>query len=268
MLVEGGQPSANLHRAASTIADLAKQACQLVVLPECLDLGWTHPSARDLAQPLPGHHTDLLSAAAQQHQVYVAAGVVERAGQKLYNSAVLIDPQGEIILHHRKVNELDFGLELYSVGDRLGVVETPLGTIGLNICADNFSNSLAMGHVLARMGAQILLSPSAWAVPAEHTNTGERYGQLWRDAYGELSALYDLTTIGVSNVGWINGGPWQGRKCIGCSLVMGPGRTILAEGPYGVDAATNVVVEITPAPSIARGTDIAPALHARGYQGP
>jgi predicted amidohydrolase len=266
--VDGGDPDINLRRAEEAIGALATSGCDLVVLPECLDLGWTHPSARKLAQPIPGPNVERLSKAAVKCQVFVAAGLVERAGDKFFNAAVLLNPQGEIILHHRKVNELDIGLDLYSVGDRLGVVETPLGRIGLNICADNFSDSLAMGHVMARMGAQVILSPSAWAVPADHDNQSEPYGQLWRDAYGELAALYDLTIIGVSNVGWINDGPWSGRKCIGCSLAMGPGGQILAEGPYGVDAATNIVVEVRPNAVIGRGTQISGLLRQRGYDGP
>jgi predicted amidohydrolase len=107
--------------------------CRLVVLPECLDLDWSDPSARELAQPIPGTHAERLARAAREHRVYVAAGLVERVGDRLDNVAVLIGPQGETLLHHRKINELDITLDLYSVGDRLGVVETELGTIGLNI---------------------------------------------------------------------------------------------------------------------------------------
>ena len=54
ILVEGGQPQQNLDRADKAIADAARQGCRLVLLPECLDLGWTDPSARELAQPIPG----------------------------------------------------------------------------------------------------------------------------------------------------------------------------------------------------------------------
>ena len=43
MLVEGGRLGENLRRAAEMIAAAASQGCQIVVLPECLDLGWTHP---------------------------------------------------------------------------------------------------------------------------------------------------------------------------------------------------------------------------------
>ena len=272
ILVEGGRPEVDLRRATDAIRAAAEQGCRLVVLPECLDLGWTDPSARERAAPIPGPHTEPLARAAREHRVYVAAGLVERAGARIYNCAVLIAPTSEILLHHRKINELDIGLDLYSVGDRMGVAETELGTLGLSICADNFCSSLAIAHVLARMGAQLILSPSAWAVIADHDNTnhdntGERYGKRWRDSYTELAKLYDVTVVGVSNVGPISGGPWAGRKCIGCSLAVGPGGDVLAELPYGERAEAVGVIEVEPRPPIARGTDFAPALAARGYRG-
>jgi predicted amidohydrolase len=198
----------------------------------------------------------------------VVAGFAERSGDRFYNAAVLIDPDGAIRLHYRKINELDIGLDLYSVGDRLGVVETELGTFGLNICADNFGDSLAIGHVLARMGAQVILSPCAWAVDADHDNAAEPYGKLWRDAYSELARLYKITVVGVSNVGWITGGPWKGRKCIGCSLAMGPEGVILAQGPYGDRAEALTCFECHPRPVVGRGTEVADHLRGRGYQGP
>jgi predicted amidohydrolase len=268
MLVEGGRPDANLARAEARIAEAAAMHCQLVVLPECLDLGWTHPSARDLAQPVPGPRSDRLAAAAKRSSIHVAAGLVERSGDRIHNSAILLDPTGRILLHHRKINELDIALDLYSIGDRIGVAETPLGTLGLNICADNFGTSLCIGHVLARMGAQIILSPSAWAVPADYDNAKQPYGDLWRTSYGELSRLYDISVIGVSGVGWLDAGPWQGRKLIGCSLAMGPGGKVIAQGPYGDGAEAMVTIEVSPRPPIARGTSIADVLAQRGYRGP
>ena len=54
VLVEGGRPDANLDRAVGVVAEAAGRGCRLVVLPECLDLGWADPSARDLARPIPG----------------------------------------------------------------------------------------------------------------------------------------------------------------------------------------------------------------------
>src|SRR5947209_12709586 len=113
-LVEGGRPGPNLVRAVRAIQAAAGLGCRAVVLPECLDLGWTDPSARTLAVPVPGPHSERLARAAREGKVFVAAGLVERAGDRTYNAAILIDPDGRILLHHRKINELDIALDLYS----------------------------------------------------------------------------------------------------------------------------------------------------------
>ncbi|MEX0701270.1 MAG: carbon-nitrogen hydrolase family protein [Planctomycetales bacterium] len=264
----GGAPDANLSRASAAIADGAARGAKLVVLPECLDVGWTDPASWELAQPIPGPHSDRLAEAARRAGVYVVAGLVERAGERLYNSAALIDPDGAIRHVHRKINELDIAHEFYAIGDRLAVVRTELGVLGVDICADNLPDSLAIGHVLARMGAQIILSPSAWAVPEEYDHAREPYGDLWREAYRELARLYDLPVVGVSSVGEIRGGAWKGRKLIGCSLAIGANGEILAEGPYGPDAEALLVVEIELRRPEARGTRIADELRRRGYAGP
>ena len=47
MLVEGGQPDQNLQRAEARIQEAAQRGADLVLLPEALDFGWTHPSAVD-----------------------------------------------------------------------------------------------------------------------------------------------------------------------------------------------------------------------------
>ena len=54
ILVEGGQVRENLCRALRAIDEAAWRVCQIVVLSECLDLGWSHPNARQLAEPIPG----------------------------------------------------------------------------------------------------------------------------------------------------------------------------------------------------------------------
>jgi predicted amidohydrolase len=268
MRVVGGDVEGNLQRAAAMIHRAAEQQCAIIVLPECLTLGWTNPSARELAEPIPGAHSDALCRAARDAQVHVVAGLVERAADRLYNAALLISPQGEILCKHRKINELDIAHDLYATGDSLKVVDTPLGTIGVNICADNFPNSLAIGHTLARMGAQILLSPSAWAEPIGHDHWQEPYDALWVKSYTTLAKLYDMTVVGVTNVGWLAGGPWDGYMCIGCSLAVGPGGKFLAQGPFGAYAESLIVVPVEILPRQVKGTQIAEMLAHRGYDGP
>jgi predicted amidohydrolase len=236
MLVEGGAVQANLARAEEFIARAAGEGCDVIVLPECLDTGWTHPSAREQAHPIPGPVSHRLTAAAARHAIHVSAGITERCGDRIYNAAVLLSPAGAVVAHHRKINELDIAHHLYSRGDRLMVADTPFGKVGLTICADNFPDSLDLSRSLARMGARYILSPCAWAVDASHDNIAEPCGDLWRGAYTTLTAAHAVTIVGVSNVGWLAAGPWKGRKCIGCSMAMGPGGAVLAQGPYGDSA--------------------------------
>lgn len=268
MLVEGGDIRGNIERARRMIREAAELGCKIVVLPECLDLGWTWPGACEMAEPIPGARSDEICEAAREAGLYVAAGLTERAGGRLYNAAILVSPVGEILLKHRKINELTIAHDVYSIGNSLSVSETPLGTIGVNICADNFPESLALAHAQARMGCQILLSPCAWAVDATHDNASEPYGALWLESYTTLGKLYDMTVVGVSNVGWLRAGPWQGRKCIGCSLAVGPGGEILARGPYGENAEALIPITVEIKPPAARGTAIAGMLNQRGYTGP
>lgn len=268
LLVVGGEPARNVASAVTNIAYAAREGCSIIVLPECLDTGWAHPSARTLAQPIPGPWSDQLCRAAQTHGVYVVAGLAERDGERLYNAALLISPQGRILWKHRKINLLVEVEGFFDTGGSLGVTHTLLGTIGIDICADNFPNSLVFGHALARMGAQLILAPSAWAVPADYDNAREPYGALWREAFTPLARLYGLTVIGVSNVGWLNAGAWAGYKAIGCSLAIGPGGQELAQGPYGEAAEALIVVPIELQPPTARGTQIADMLTTRGYFGP
>jgi predicted amidohydrolase len=245
MSVVPGDKEHNLGRAESWIAQAAARGAEVVVLPETLTLGWTHPSARTLADEIPdGESCTQLCRAAQANQIFVCAGIVERKGDKLFNSAVLIDASGRVLIHHRKIHELDFGRELYACGDRLSVVETRFGRIGVMICADGFAPGQSISRALGMMGARVILSPCAWAVPADHDNAREPYGQLWLDNYGPVAREFGLSIVGVSNVGPITAGLWQGRKCIGNSLIIGREGQEVARGPYGETAEALLVVEV------------------------
>ena len=245
MRVEGGRKEVNLCHAVALIGQAAAAGASVVVLPEAMSLGWTHPSARTEADEIPdGPSCVTLRAAAQQNLVYVCAGLVERGGEKIYNAAVLINPHGEVVLHHRKMHELDIGRALYAPGERLQVALTPLGTMGVMICADGFAPGQTVSRTLGQMGAQIILSPSCWAVPADHDNQLDPYGQLWLDNYCPVARDHRLWIAGVSNVGWLTAGPWEGRKCIGCSLVVGPAGRQMLMGPYGAEAETILYAEV------------------------
>ena len=121
MLVEPGEQERNVARAEQRIREAAEKEADIVLLPECLDLGWTHSSSTTKATLIPdGNVCQRFINAARKHQVFVSAGMVERDGDRLFNAAVLINPQGELLLLHRKIHELEFARELYSTGGAVG----------------------------------------------------------------------------------------------------------------------------------------------------
>lgn len=245
MRVLPGEPEKNLERAEHWIGRARDGGAALVLLPEALDCGWTHPSARVKAGSLPGGAAfERLRAAAVGASLFVAAGLVERQEEKLYNAAVLIGPDGRLLLHHRKIHELDFARKLYACGDRLGVVDTALGRLGLMICADAFVTGQVISRTLGAMGAEWILSPCAWAVPPGYEVRRTPYGGLWVDHYGPVSREFGVGIAGCSNVGPVIAGEWAGWTCIGNSLVMGPGGEPLAWGDHGGDAEHLICVSV------------------------
>jgi len=245
MLVIGGEREENLNHAVSLIEKAANQGAEIALLPECLDLGWTHPSSGTLAEVIPeGESCRILRKAAADFHVHVCAGITEHAGDKVYNTAVFIDENGEVILQHRKINVLDIGRQYYSTGDRLNAVDTIFGRVGLMICAEGFAEGQVLSRSLGLMGAEFLLSPCAWAVRDNHDNTTDPYGDFWREVYIPVARDFEMPIIGVSNVGAITGGPWKGRKCIGSSLAIGPNGKDIIQGPYGINAETIILIDI------------------------
>ncbi|RLD71888.1 MAG: carbon-nitrogen hydrolase family protein [Bacteroidetes bacterium] len=255
MHVVGGALDANLEHAGEMIAEAAEHGAQLVLLPEAMDLGWTDPSALTMAEPVPGgKSTQLLSSMAKKYQIYICSGLTEKDGEKVYNSAVLIDPTGEVILLHRKINELDIGHAYYALGQSLQVVQTDLGSIGVMICADASTGKREIPRALSYMGADVILSPSAWAVPADHNKIDNPYGGTWWRAYKPVAKDFRVWIASCSNVGWMTGGPWKGWKAIGCSMVIGPDGNEVLNAPYGENADTILYVDIKPEPRPGQGT--------------
>ena len=266
ILVRGGDLPGNLARAREMVRQAAAAGCALVVRPECLDVGRSDPLARQLAAPIPGPTTDALAELARGNGVFVVAGVVGRAADRLYNAAVPISPASEIRLHHRKTNVLGMAQDPYAIGDRPGVAETALDTFGRDICADNFADALALGHALARQGVRRILSPRVWAVPPEYDEARRPYGAEWVQASRTLAALCDLAVLGVRSVAMLEAGPWAGRRRVGCALAVGPGGAVLARGSCGRPALPAVAPDLPTAP--ARGGAMTAHLSSRGYQGP
>ena len=263
LLVEGGEPERNLKRAGKMLEDAAEKSCRLVLLPECLDFAWTHPSAKTEAQPIPGPYSDILCKLAKTYNLYLCAGLTERSEDKVYNAAIFISPEGNILLKYRKINVLTVAQDIYSIGETLSVVKTPFGVVGVNICSDNYIDSLDIGHTLARMGAQIILSPSSWTVDYSTVEGDILYGKKWLKPYQTLAVAHDLIVVSATAVGVIVGGVYEGKKMVGCSLAVNKDG-IVAEGKYNEFTGQLVIADITIPPPRVLGTAIGESFKMRG----
>jgi predicted amidohydrolase len=262
LLVEGGEPERNLERAAKLIHQAKAGNCDLVLLPEVLDLAWTHPSAFTEAEPIPGKFSDFFCALAAELKIWICLGLTEKKGEKRFNSALLINNKGEIIHIYHKINLLEVEFPFYEPGKSLTVIETPLGNIGINICADNYADSIYNAHMLARMGAQIILSPSSWTVEHFITEEMDPYKDKWIKPLSEIARQYDIPFVSVTSVGYIVGGPYEGKKMIGCSLAVNKDG-IIAQGEFNEFAGDLKMVDVPLKPLQWKGTQFGKMIAAR-----
>jgi predicted amidohydrolase len=263
LLVEGGEPGRNFERAEQLVAESRKRGCQLVLLPEAMDFGWTHPSALEEAEPIPGRWSDQLCALAREYRLHLCAGITQKTESGNCNTALLISPEGKILLDYQKINLLEVEFPFYKVGKKLGVIDTPLGCIGLNICADNYLDSLSIANVLGRMGAQLILAPSAWTVEHSTTEETDPYLDKWTKPLSTIAAAFDLFFVSATSVGYIVGGPYEGKKMVGRSLAIGP-EGLVCQGGFNEFAGELAVAEITLRPRKRAGTLIGPHLREKG----
>ncbi len=266
LLVEGGEPQRNFDRAKELISDASDNQCDIILLPECLDFGWTHPSSIDNAKPIPGEYSDLMCNYAKEKNIFICCGLSEKDEKlgKNFNSALLIDNNGNIVLKYRKINVLKNAFEFYGIGQKLEVVDTKFGKIGVNICSDNYIDAIDIGIALGRMGAEIILSPSSWTVDHTITEKDDPYKKKWLNQYLSLSKVFDIPVISTTSVGYIVGGPYEGKKMVGCSLATDK-NGLITKGDFNEFASDLKIIEVKTKISNLKGTEIGPLIYEEGF---
>ena len=155
-LVDGQK--ANLETIVANIREAAAQGAKLVVFPECMNNGYVwndRAHANSGSDEIPGKFTNSLAEVCKELSIYVALGMSERDGEDVYNSAALIGPNG-LIGKYQKNFLFDFDPFYFTFGTTgYPVFETPLGRIGMFICAD--ARIPEGARMLTLAGAEILL---------------------------------------------------------------------------------------------------------------
>jgi predicted amidohydrolase len=155
---EGTTPAEKCRQFAPFLEQAADQKVDLVVLPETLTFFGTGKSFVDVAEPIPGPSTAYFGELAKQHDLYIVAGLVEKDGHLMYNTAALIGPDGELVGKYRKVclprTEIEAG---FQPGHEYPVFETRFGKVGMMICYDGFFPEVA--RELSHRGAEVIAWP-------------------------------------------------------------------------------------------------------------
>lgn len=239
ILCISGDRSGNFLRIEAALIEAKAQKAAIIVFPESTVLGWINPDAHVLATPIPGADADFLCFLAKKYQMYVCIGLDEKDENQLFDSAVLIDNQGKLLLKHRKINVLpDLMSPPYAVGNDVSTIETQFGKIGILICADSFQTDLLQR--MAQQKPDLMLIPYGWAA-AE--NEWPEHGKSLENVVKNAAEKLNCPVIGTDLIGEVGHGPWAGRIYGGQSVACDKNGQILA---IGKDRERDiVVVEIT-----------------------
>ena len=217
ILVIDGDREGNFRRIEYALEAARAKHADIATFPESSVLGWENPDAHTMATPIPGTDSDRIAALARKYGMMIAIGLDEKDGDRLYDSAILVDKTGKVLWKHRKLNVLPELMDPpYSIGDRdgIGVVDTEFGRIGVVICADTFVDEYAQR--VASLKPDLMLVPYGFAEKVDKWRANEE--ELER-LVADRAKLWKCPTVGTDLVGEMTHGPWKGRTYCGASVV-------------------------------------------------
>ncbi len=159
----------NLHRIEHWLTQAATAGARLAAFTECALTGYMFESREEAlphAQPIPGPATRRLSDLCRQLQILAVCGLIERAGDDIYNACVLTGPDG-LIASYRKIHLPYMGVDRFAAPGQtpFEVVDAGGLRLGLHICYDAaFPESCRQ---LSLLGADLLILPTNWPRGAE-----------------------------------------------------------------------------------------------------
>ena len=221
----GEDKAANIATALTMIDDAAGTGARLVVLPEIWTFLGPSSGQRAAAETVPGELTDRLADRARRHGIYLHAGSIleQVSGEpRLFNTAVVFNPDGDIIATYRKIHLFDVDIagkvtakesDNIRPGHELVTANIEGHIFGLAICYDLRFPELFRS--LALMGAEAIFLPSAFTL-----QTGRDHWDVLIRARAIENACYMLAPGLV-------GKHENGGETYGHSMIVDPWGTIV-----------------------------------------
>src|SRR5918992_4383764 len=164
-----GERARNVEACLARLEEAAGAGCDLVVLPECATSGYMFESGEEAlgaAEEIPGPSVEALEQACARLGVHCVVGILERDGDLVRNSAVLVGAGG-LAGRYRKTHLPFLGVDRFvAPGDEaFEVFETVVGRIGIEICYDLRFPEVT--RALALAGAEVVAHPTNWPIAAK-----------------------------------------------------------------------------------------------------
>lgn len=232
-----GAKQANVTRSLELIGRAADRGANLVVLPELCNSGYvfqTRGEAFDLAEPIPeGPTCQQWMRITNERNLYLVAGIAERKGESLFNSAAVVGPSGFLGVYRK--NHL-WGEEnlFFEPGDTgMPIFRTPIGRIACAICYDIWFPEVF--RLAALQGADILCVPTNWVpMPDQPSNLPVMANVLaMSGAHSNSMFVAAADRVGVE----------RGQPFIGNSLIVDCTGWPLA-GPASKDAEDTLFADL------------------------
>ncbi|MBI5782260.1 MAG: carbon-nitrogen hydrolase family protein [Gammaproteobacteria bacterium] len=239
-MASGPRVPDNLDEAGRQIASAAASGAKLVVLPENFALMPLNDADRLTAAEPDGKGPiqDFLAAQARQHRVWLVGGTIPlaaKSGNKVRAACLVFNDRGERVARYDKIHLFDVQLDdgekyhesnSFEPGEKVVVVDTPYGKLGLAVCYDLRFPELF--RRLQEQGAEIFAVPSAFTA-----HTGKAHWEVLVRARAIENLVYVIAAAQ-------DGRHANGRETYGDSMVVNPWGEVLARLPHG---AGHVIAE-------------------------
>ena len=207
-----GEPATNRNKIVGSMRSAAEREAHLVIFPECALTGYAFNSLEEaipFAEKPDGPSSQAIAEACRETEAYAIVGFIEADGNKFYNAAMLVGPDG-VVGSYRKVHLPFIGIDRFlTPGDRpFQVFDLPFGNVGVNICYDISFPEPA--RVLKLLGAELIAlitnwPTAAWRSPAFVANTRALENHVFYAAVDRVGTERGWQFIGRSKVIDCNG---------------------------------------------------------------
>lgn len=210
----------NLERIEQVVARARRESdADLVVIPELSNIGYIKERDKhfgenyiDSASKLGGEFTGGLGELARHFDVHICAGMAElhpTVPGTLYNSAVVITPNGDIAGVHRKAHIPGYEKHYFIPASTNDAIRTDIGTLGVGICYDNQFAELTRGFALK--GAEILVM--LWNMPRFSNG-----GKILHNLTSVRAFENRMFAVSANRIGTTNGMEFFGHSAIASPL--------------------------------------------------